>query len=185
MIMELKEIRAVYNEETIRVYQAYSDLIADEAVAKGTFGEHFKLGRMTWIKPSFLWIMYRCGWASKPGQERVLAIDIKREAFDHIVKSAVLSTYNPETDGSMEEWKHKIQSSDIRCQWDPERDIWGNPLNYRSIQLGLRGQAVIDYVSDWIVHIEDITDFVKELDVLRHRGVDITDRLPNEKVYYL
>lgn len=185
MIMELKEIRAVYNEETIRVYQAYSDLIADEAVAKGTFGEHFKLGRMTWIKPSFLWMMYRCGWASKPGQERVLAIDIKREAFDHIVKSAVLSTYHPETDDSMEEWKHKIQNSDIRCQWDPERDVWGNPLDYRSIQLGLRGQAVIDYVNDWIVRIEDITDFVKELDDLRHSGVDITDKLPNEKVYRL
>lgn len=79
----------------------------------------------------------------------------------------------------------ETQKSDIRCQWDPERDIWGNHLDYRSIQLGLRGQAVIDYVSDWIVHIEDITNYVKQLDDLRHRGIDITDRIPNEKVYYL
>ena len=83
----------------------------------------------------------------------------------------------------MEDWKLKIQKSDIRCQWDPERDIWGNPLNYRSIQLGLRGQAVIDYVNDWIVRIEDVTGYVKELDTLRREGVDITDRLPNEIVY--
>lgn len=182
-IIAKREIRAVYNADTIRVYQAYSDVIADEAVVKGNFGEHFKLNRMTWIKPSFLWMMYRCGWASKPGQERVLAIDIKRDAFDHIVKSAVLSTYNPERDGSMEEWKRKIQNSDIRCQWDPERDIWGNPLDYRSIQLGLRGQAVFDYVNDWIVRIKDITAFVKELDDLRHTGVDISEKLPRKKIY--
>jgi hypothetical protein len=37
---------------------------------------------MTWIKPSFLWMMYRCGWATKPGQERVLAIQITREGFE-------------------------------------------------------------------------------------------------------
>lgn len=94
----------------------------------GTFGPHFKMARMTWIKPSFLWMMYRCGWATKEGQERVLAIDIKRTAFDYIIKNAVLSTFHPETGGTMEEGEQVMQSSDIRCQWDPERDIWGNPL---------------------------------------------------------
>lgn len=181
--MNFMEIRAVYTDKTIRVYQAYSDEIADEALKKGTFGEHFKLSRMTWIKPSFLWMMYRCGWASKEGQERVLAIDIKREAFDYIVQNAIFSKYDSEQDTSIEEWKLKIKNSDIRCQWDPERDIWGNPLDYRSIQLGLRGQAVVDYVNDWIVHISDITDYVKELDALRCKGIDITDKIPAEKVY--
>lgn len=183
--MENHQIRAVYNENTIRVYQAYPEVIAGEAVRLGTFGKHFKLDRMTWIKPSFLWMMYRCGWATKKGQERVLAIDIKRTAFDHIVKNAVLSKYNPETDGSMEEWKQRIQNSDIRCQWDPERDVWGNPLDYRSIQLGLRGQAVESYVREWIVSVEDITEYVKELDALRKQGMDITEKLPKEELYHL
>lgn len=83
----------------------------------------------------------------------------------------------------MEEWKQRIQSSDIRCQWDPERDIWGNPLDYRSIQLGLRGQAVVNYVNDWIVSIEDITEYVRELDVMRRIGTDITEKLPKERIY--
>jgi hypothetical protein len=26
----------------------------------------------TWVKPSFLWMMYRSGWATTPGQERIL-----------------------------------------------------------------------------------------------------------------
>ena len=63
--MKEKEIRAVYNQNTIRVYQAYSDIITDEALKLGTFGSHFSMNRMTWIKPSFLWMMYRCGWAEK------------------------------------------------------------------------------------------------------------------------
>lgn len=60
-----KEIRAFYTEDTIRVYQAYNEDIASEAVKRGTFGSNFKLDRMPWIKPSFLWMMYRCGWGKK------------------------------------------------------------------------------------------------------------------------
>jgi hypothetical protein len=73
-----RQIRAVYDEHTIRVYQAYSDEIADAALAGGTFvSPPFKIGRMTWIKPSFLWMMYRAGWGYKDaGQRRILAIRI-------------------------------------------------------------------------------------------------------------
>lgn len=162
--MENKEIRAVYDSKKVRVYQAYTYEIADEAVRLGTFGKHFKLNRMTWIKPSFLWMMYRSGWAKKTGQEYILAIDIKREAFEYIVKNAVVSKYSNDLGISLEMWKQNIQNSDIRCQWDPERDVFGNPLNYRSIQLGLRGDAVINFVNEWIVSIKDITDYVKGLD---------------------
>ena len=144
--MRNHEIRAVYSQETIWVYQAYPHDIADEAVRLGTFGQRFKMDRMTWIKPSFLWMMYRCGWAEKENQEQ-------------------------------------IKRSQIRCQWDPERDLLGNPLEYRSIQLGLRGQAIYSYVHDWIINLEDITDYVKELNVKRISGTDIRQLLPQEKVY--
>lgn len=180
-----KEIRAIYNDETIRVYQAYNKNIAAEAVEKGTFGKHFKLERMTWVKPSFLWMMYRCGWGTKENQEHILAIDIKREAFDFIVQNAVLSTYKSSMGISFSEWQELIRSSDIRCQWDPERDIWGRPLEYRSIQLGLRGDAVKKYVNEWIVSIADITDYVRSLDEKRQQGEDITHLLPEEKIYVI
>lgn len=55
------EIFALFDEKSIRVYQAYNNIIADEAINFGTFGDSFKLNRMTWIKPSFLWMMYRSG----------------------------------------------------------------------------------------------------------------------------
>lgn len=181
--MKIKEIRAVYTENTIRVYQAYSAHVAEEALMLGTFGTHFKRDRMTWIKPSFLWMMYRCGWAEKEGQERVLAIDIKREAFDELVDHAVLSKYDQNIYSSYEEWQHQIHHSDVRCQWDPERDIYGNPMEYRSIQIGIRGEALQKYVDEWIVKISDITDSVKKMKAMRDRGEDIAVLLPQEKVY--
>lgn len=179
------EIRAVYSKDTIRVYQAYNKIIASEAVMNGTFGNNFKMDRMTWIKPSFLWMMYRCGWATKENQEYVLAIDIQRKAFDYLVANAVISTYQEEMYGSCEEWKRLIYSSDIRLQWDPERDIHGNPLNYRSLQLGLRGEALRKYVDEWIVDITDITSYVNELKCLILQKKDVSMLLPKENVYQI
>ena len=179
------EIRAVYDDRTIRVYQAYNRYIAEEAVKLGTFGEHFSLNRMTWIKPSFLWMMYRCGWATKEGQERVLAIDIKREGFDSAFRSAVKSSYNEACGISRDEWKELIARSDVRIQWDPEKDIDGNNLPYRSLQMGLRGKAVKNYVQDWIVNVEDITEKVKSIDEIRRQKKDITSMLPIERLYQI
>ena len=84
-----------------------------------------------------------------------------------------------------EEWQEKVASSDVRCQWDPERDIWGNPLPYRSIQLGLRRDAVYQYVNEWIVNITDITEYVAELREKKKAGVSILELLPPEKVYQM
>ena len=179
------EIRALYSKDTIRVYQAYNKIIASEAVMNGTFGNNFRMDRMTWIKPSFLWMMYRCGWATKENQEYVLAIDIQRKAFDYLVANAVISTYQEEMHGSREEWKRLIHSSDIRLQWDPERDIHGNPLNYRSLQLGLRGEAVRKYVNEWIVDITDITSYVNELKCLISQKKDVSMLLPEENIYQI
>ncbi|MBI6550469.1 DUF4291 family protein [Xenorhabdus sp. VLS] len=76
-------IRANYTDEYIRVYQAFSDSIADSAIKNGIFvSPPFSITRMTWIKPSFLWMMYRSGWAKKDeGQKRILAIDLTHKGF--------------------------------------------------------------------------------------------------------
>jgi hypothetical protein len=157
---EDNRIRARFDEKNIRVYQAYNHTIADEAIKLGTFGTHFQMDRMTWIKPSFLWMMYRSGWATKEGQEKILAIDIKRTGFDTLLENVVLSTYRPEIYGDYTNWKKSLENSEVRCQWDPDRDIFGNPLDIRAIQLGLKGRMVENYVTDWIVKISDITDTV-------------------------
>ncbi len=158
---EPRIVMANYNDKTVRVYQAYSNIIADQALKLGTFGSAFKMERMTWIKPSFLWMMYRAGWGIKPGQERILAIDIDRAGFDEILSNVVLSSFDSEMYGTFEHWQERLQGSTVRCQWDPDRDIHGNPIGRRAIQLGLSGATVNKYVHTWIRTITDMSDEIK------------------------
>lgn len=67
-------VRAMHTEEFVRVYQAFNPVIAGKAIDAGRFVAPFKMDRMTWIKPSFNWMMYRSGYARKPQQEVVLAL---------------------------------------------------------------------------------------------------------------
>ena len=182
---EERNIYAVFDDKTIRVYQAYNDEIADEALKLGRFGSKFSLTRMTWIKPSFLWMMYRSGWASKQGQERILAIDLKKEGFDEIVRNSVLSSFREVSNLSKEEWKEKLENSEVRCQWDPDRDIYGNPIGRRAIQLGIKGETVKKYINDWIVNITDVTDKVAEMRNSIQNGTFSEFVLPQERKYIL
>jgi len=140
-----KQIRALYSENTIRVYQAYSDVIADSALSAGTFvSPPFKTERMTWIKPSFLWMMYRSGWSRKDNnQRRILAIDISIAGFQWALKNSCLS-HKP-IGLSDEEWREMKSSKPVRIQWDPERNLHSQQLQHRAIQIGLSNEAVTKY----------------------------------------
>jgi len=95
-------IKALYSEHTIRIYQAYSPTVALPALQAGRFVPPFRMDRMTWIKPSFNWMMYRSGYATKPGQEVVLGIDITREGFAWALEHAVLAGFDPFVHSSRE-----------------------------------------------------------------------------------
>jgi hypothetical protein len=60
-----RHILAQFDESTIVVYQAYRPAIGNFAASHGYFGGPFSLNRMSWIKPNFLWMMYRSGWGTK------------------------------------------------------------------------------------------------------------------------
>ena len=157
-----RHILAGYDDESVVVYQAYRPAIGHFAARQGRFGGGFSLSRMSWIKPNFLWMMYRCGWATKEDQEVVLAVTLRRAAFDAILAEAVHSHYVPEAYASAEDWKRAVAASSVRLQWDPDHDPSGAPVERRAIQLGLRGEFLRRYAGEWIVGIEDITDFVRE-----------------------
>ncbi|MGR4973666.1 DUF4291 domain-containing protein [Pseudomonas sp. LARHCG127] len=162
----LQQIRAVYDDKTIRVYQAYSDAIADSALTRGTFvSPPFKMERMTWIKPSFLWMMYRAGWGFKDeGQKRILAIDITREGFEWALAHSCSSHSEPNM--SHEEWKQLKSRSPVRVQWDPERNLLLQPLPYRAIQIGLSQEAARLYTEEWIQRITDVTPLAHKINSL-------------------
>ena len=128
-------------------------------------------------------MMYRSGWATKQGQERILAIDLKREGFNKIVRNSVLSSFREVSNLPKEEWKDKLDNLEVRCQWDPDRDIYGNPIGRRAIQLGIKGETVKKYINDWIVNITDITDKVIEMRNSIQNGTFSESILPKEKIY--
>ena len=60
-------------------------------------------------------MMERSGWATKPGQERVLAVHITRRGFEEALAAARLSS--GDTTGAQ-----------AVVQWDPERGVRGAKL---------------------------------------------------------
>ena len=155
-------IMAQYDEEKVVVYQSYRPAIGNFAAEHQYFGGPFSLNRMTWVKPNFLWMMYRNGWGTKEGQEVVLAIHLKREAFERYLTKAVYSSYQPKIYESQEAWKAEVANSDVRLQWDPDHNPYGAKEVRRAIQLGIRHKEIAQYATEDILLIEDISEFVQE-----------------------
>lgn len=182
---EYQAIRAVFNERSLVVYQAYSPAIAEPAVVAQRFVPPFSLSRMTWIKPSFLWMMERSGWASKSGQERVLAMHICREAFEDALRLAALSHPNPRVYAHKEAWREAVRRAPVRVQWDPERSLKGGKLPYRSLQVGLGPPVSGAYAREWIVRMEDVTELAHRIKAFKDaRDWERAEALlPRETIY--
>ncbi|MFF2964751.1 DUF4291 domain-containing protein [Streptomyces sp. NPDC057963] len=179
------EIRAQYTDTTLTVYQAYAPSIGLPAARDGRFPDVWKRDRMTWIKPSFLWMMYRCGWATKDGQETVLAVEITREGFDWALANSELSHYVAGVHPDRATWRRDLRRSPARVQWDPERDLRLERLPYRSLQLGLAGGAARRYADEWTVSIRDVTPLARQIRELVSAGRldDAAKHLPQESPY--
>ncbi|GAB3501874.1 DUF4291 domain-containing protein [Emticicia fontis] len=150
-------------ENNIVVYQAFNPNIARYAIAHQKFGgEHYSFNRMSWIKPGFLWIMYRAGWASKEHQQHILAITISQMHFEEILKQATISSFDNTLFDSKERWQQELAKTPVRLQWDPDHDPYGNKITRKAIQLGLKGEMLKKFCTNWIIKIEDITPFVHE-----------------------
>ncbi|CAG8740418.1 8975_t:CDS:1, partial [Funneliformis caledonium] len=92
------------------------------------------------------------------------------------------------------EWKEQLEKSQVRLQWDPDHDLLGEKMQRRAIQLGIKNNILQKYSNEWIIGIEDITEFVREqyelikLDKLNEvrtpveRVYEISDNLTKEKL---
>ena len=179
------EIRADFDRDTIVVYQAYNDAIADAAVQAGRFVAPFSMQRMTWIKPSFLWLMERSGWGTKSNQERILSVRITRSGWERALSLAVLTSFDARVHASVDAWREQFSQAPVHVQWDPERSIHGGKLEHRSIQVGLGRPVIEEYVAEWTTGIKDLTPLVAKLRQLRKDGHHAAAKslLPPERVY--
>ncbi|MFE7132050.1 DUF4291 domain-containing protein [Streptomyces sp. NPDC057638] len=170
-----RQIRAQYDSRTIVMYQAYAPAIADPSVRANRFVPPFSFGRMTWIKPSFLWLMHRSNWAQKSGQERVLAVRITREGWEEALAAGVLTTSDPAA----------VATAPVHVQWDPERSLRGAALNHYSIQVGVSRELIKRFNEEWLVDLSDVTAQARKAAALVRSGhaAQAQRLLPSERVY--
>eukprot|EP00937_MAST-01D_sp_MAST-1D-sp2_P005095 g5095.t1 len=145
--------RGEWDAEGVWVYQAFCPEIADYAVEHQRFGgPRFNPTRMTWIKPSFAWMLYRAGYGRKPGQERILRIKLPHAVVASLLSRCVC--------------KHGGGGTKGRVQWDPSRDMMTpedngraprKMLRERAIQIGLSQELSQAYVAG-TTQICDVTE---------------------------
>ncbi|MBQ0854613.1 DUF4291 domain-containing protein [Streptomyces sp. BH-SS-21] len=171
----LFQIRADHDRETIVMYQAFSPAIADAALRAGRFVPPFSFHRMTWIKPSFLWLMHRSNWARKAGQQRVLAVRMSRRGWDEALSKAVPTTSDPVA----------LARATVHVQWDPERSLRGAALNHYSIQVGISRHLIRTFTDEWVVGLTDVTPRTHKISALLQAGRHTEARrlLPPEREY--
>lgn len=133
-------------------------------------------------------MMYRSGWGLKDdGQCRILAIDISKEGFEWALINSLLSHQAAHEFENKEEWRRLKEDTPVRIQWDPERDLNLEPLEHRSIQVGLTGEAVLYYTSEWIENISEMSELALQIQRLVKMG-DLeraSALLPTESEYPL
>ncbi len=180
---EGRVILAQHDAEHVVVYQAFHPVTAAYAVHHQRLGgPRYSWTRMSWIKPGFLWMMYRCGWLTKDEQQgRVLAIWLDRAFFDEVVARAVESGWDRERFASREAWKAAVGASEVRVQWDPDHDPMGEKQPRRSIQLGLRGETLRRFAEEATWRIEDISPLVQR--ERAHRAETSRLMIPRERPY--
>lgn len=118
-----QHILAQYDADTVIVYQAYNPAIGEYATRNKAFGGDFSYARMSWVKPNFLWMMYRSGRATKDGQQTVLGLRISRPFFHGLLAQAVPSSFDTSVFQNHDEWKRAVETSSVRLQWDPDHAL--------------------------------------------------------------
>lgn len=179
------EIRADFDRETLVVYQAYRKEIGLPAIEAQQFVAPFSLTRMTWIKPSYLWLMERSNWGQKSDQAMILAVRIRRQAWESALREAVLTHPEKKIYGSNEVWREQFEKARVIVQWDPERSLRGAKLEYSAIQVGISRHLIEDYATKWITEIKDYTPLTRKIHAFCRDGeYDKAKKLlPPERVY--
>ncbi len=150
---EVHQFKGEWDDEGVFFYQAFNDEISDYAIQHGRFGgPHFNPTRMTWIKPSFAWVLYRAGYGRKHNQSRILKVKLPHAAVAALLGACAC--------------KHGGGGHKGRVQWDPARDLLSSEdkgrqprkmRRERAIQIGLSHELSEAYVGS-VISIEDVTE---------------------------
>jgi len=116
---DVNVFRGEWDEEGVYFYQAYNQQIAEFAVREQNFGgEGWNPSRMSWIKPSLGWMLYRAGYGYKDkNQARILKVKLSHSVLAEILTNASLAS------------SARSSENICRIQWDPERDLFSSQMD--------------------------------------------------------
>lgn len=131
-----RPITAQFDAETILVYQAYCPQIAEFALQHNCFGDGFSYGRMSWIKPSFLWMMHRSqGPSGREPRDRA-GPPTPGSFFEDLFRQAVLTPYDSRWGDTHDDWRMVVRNAEVLVQRDPDRLPGGGRSQRQAIQVG-------------------------------------------------
>ena len=108
---------------------------------------------------------------------------MSRVFYKEILKQAIPTSFDRDIFESEREWKRSLDNSEVRYQWDPDRDLSLRRLEHRALQLGIRGSVVQSYVNDWILDIEEVTKLAHDINNAVKNKLKELPKVPEEKVY--
>ena len=117
----------------------------------------------------------------------VLAVRITRQGWERALSQAVLTHPDHRVHRTAADWRAEFAHARVHVQWDPERTLRGQPLDRRSIQVGLSRHVIDDFVDDWTVAVQDMTPLVRKIHRLVTDGnaAKAKGLLPRERVYLI
>jgi hypothetical protein len=128
-------------------------------------------------------MMYRSGWGTKEDQESILALRLRREFFDGLLSVSVPSSWDNELFDSQESWAKAVGASSVRLQWDPDLDPFGGKLERKALQLGIRGETLMEFGKRQLLDVVDLTHLVAEQRTALNDGGVSSLITPSERVY--
>lgn len=182
-----RQVRAQFTDATVRVYQVVPRDFGDAALDAGTFVPPFPMGQMMWLKPSFLSQVFRWQLASRTAPHMLLAIDVKRAAFEWMLATSCAATHEPDLFPFRDAWARRMAQTSVRLQWDQDKTVLAKPLPCRSVSLGLSGETLEHYIEDWIVGLtssEGLAQWISSA-MKDKRYVEAAAHLPVEQLYPL
>ena len=89
----------------------------------------------------------------------------------------------PGRHGTRDVWKEALARSEVRLQWDPSHDPFGEKQERKAIQIGIKGNLLKRFSEEMIEQISDITPFVlKQKIYVEHRQLQHLE-IPDEKLF--
>lgn len=150
-------------EDGIYLYQSFDAATAAYAVVRQKFGgRNYDFAETAWMTPSFLWMMDYSGWSSKPGKNRILAIQVNRKGFENILREGVYDKFQEDMYEEESAWRAAVQNSDVRIEWDNDYDVKGKKLDRETLQIGLKSSALVRFNRNLIRRIVDVTPFAEK-----------------------